>query len=458
MIARCALFALLAPVAALAQIQVFEFDGTNYAPVGALYNVGTASPGDTIQTRFRVRNTGAGAVQLTTLSLAGSGFAFSAVPSLPYTLAPYAGPTSEAEFRVTFSPTSVGSYSAFLAVNTVNIILQGTSAASASLFETDSHTPLAAGSTIDFGSVAVGSTHTQGFTLSNPGTTSITVGALSVSGAGFSGPTGLAAPVQLGPGQSASFQVTFQPQSGQHMQGTLNVDKRSFNLTGVGLAPPLPSASIAFASNLGASAQQNSLTISLASAAPFSTTGTLTLAFQPASGLPDDPAVAFLSGPPRIATVTITNGATAATFNGQSSIQFQTGTTAGTILFTLTLANSTAQQSLVITPTPVILDGATSVRRFGAVDVSLTGFDNTYSTSQLSFIFYNLKGAPLSGAIPVDATSMFHQYFSSTTVGGSFGLLATFPVTGDTSQIGFVDIQIINSSGTTTAQHIAVGN
>lgn len=459
MISRCALVALLAPLAALAQIQVFQYDGTNYTPVSGLFNVGTASPGDTIETRFRVRNTGTAATQLTKIALAGEGFAISSAPSLPYTLAPYVGPTSEAEFRVTFSPTSTSTYSAFLAVNTVNIVLQGTSAAGASLTEAGSSAPLTAGSTIDFGSVDVGASHSIAFTLSNPGSTSLAVGTLAVAGTGFSGPIGLTAPVQLAAGQTASFQVTFQPQSGQAAQGTLTVAQRSFKLTGQGLAQPLPTASIVLGSTLGASDDQNNVSISLSAASPVSGTGTLTLAFQPATGLPDDPAIAFLSGPPRVATVTIAAGDTMAKFNGQSSMQFQTGTTAGTIVFTLTLPNSTQQTSLVVTPSPVIVDAATSVRRFGAVDVSLTGFDNTYSTSQLAFTFYNLSGAVMSSAIPVNATSIFHQYFfTSNTTGGAFGLLATFPVTGDTSQIGAVDVQITNSAGITTAQKIPIGN
>lgn len=458
MIARCALFALLVPLAATAQIQVFEFDGTNYTAVSGLFNIGTVSPGDTIETRFRVRNTGAAATLLTNIDVNGEGFAISAKPSLPYTLAPYVGPTSEAEFRVTFNPSGIGSYPAFLAVNTLNMFLQGISVAGASVALAGSKTPLIAGSTIDFGSVSVGSSQTQGFTLSNPSSTSISVSILSISGTGFSGPIGLKAPIQLVPGQSASFQVTFQPQSGQQMQGMLTVDQRSFKLTGVGLSQPLPTASIVFASTLGASAQQNSLTISLASASPVGGTGTLTLAFQPAAGLPDDPAIGFLSGPPRIATVTIAAGDTVGKFDGQSNIQFQTGTTAGTIVFTLNLQGSTQQASLEITPSPVILDVATSVRRFGEVDVSLAGFDNTYSASQLAFTFYNLKGAVMSSPISVDVTPAFHQYFATTTVGGEFAMLATFPVQGDTTQIGAVDVQITNSAGVTTANHISIGN
>jgi centrosomal CEP192-like protein len=458
MIARFVLLASLAPVAALAQLQVFQFDGTKETPVGGLVNVGTVEPGDTVETRFRVRNIGSGPATLTTIGLAGDGFAISSAPSLPYILAPYAGPTSEAEFRVTFTPQITGSYSAFLAVNSIDVILQGTSVAGATVMLAGSKTPLIAGGVVDFGSVNVGNSHTQGFVLFNAGSANITVKTLAVSGTGFSSPIGLTAPVQLAPGQTVPFQVAFTPQTGQAAQGTLTVDTRTFQLTGQGLDAALPPVSIDFASTLGASAQQNSLSISLQSVSPIHADATLTLAFQPANGLPDDPAISFLSGPLRKASVSIERGDKTATIDGQSSIAFQTGTTAGTIVFTLDFSNSTQQESLNISPSPVIFDSVSSVHRYGDVDVSLTGFDNTYTASELTFTFYNTKGAILSGAIPVDATSSFHQYFSSTTAGGAFSLLATFPVTGDTSQIAAVDVQITNSAGATTAQHVLIGN
>jgi hypothetical protein len=346
-------------------------------------------------------------------------------------------------------------------VNSINIELQGTSVASAALTLSGSQTPLTAGATIGFGSTAVGASQTQGFVLSNSASTSITVGSVAVSGSGFSGPIGLTAPVQIGPGQSAPFQIKFTPQSGTAYQGTLTVDGRTFNLTGQGLNPPLPTASIVFASSIAASAQQNSITIPLASASQVSGNGTLTMAFQPSvTGVTDDVAIQFLSGPLRTATVSIAIGATSATIGGQSSMEFQTGTTAGTITFALTLENNAPQQTtLTIPPTPINLDTATAVLEFGAINVAFSGFDNTYSASQLAFTFYDLTGKALpQGTINVDAGSTFQQYFSTTQAGGSFALLANFLVTGDTTQIGFVTAQIANSLGTTTAQQIPIGN
>jgi len=114
---------------------------------------------------------------------------------------------------------------------------------------------------------------------------------------------------------------------------------------------------------------------------------------------------------------------------------------------------------LVIPPSTIVLDGFTAVRRYGALDVALSGFDNTYSASQLAFTFYDLKGGPLpQGSINVDVATTFQQYFATTQVGGMFALLATFPVTGDVTQIGFVSAQITNSTGSTNAQQIPFGN
>ena len=273
MILRALLFACLLPLAAMAQLQVFQFDGTNDTPVGALVNVGTASPGDTLETRFHVRNIGAGSATLSSLALSGDGFTIVSAPSLPYILAPYVGLTSEAEFDVSFTPTTTGSFSAFLAVNTISIVLQGNSVADAALTLSGSQTALIAGATIGFGSVDVGASGTQGFVLSNSAATSVTVASVVVSGSGFSGPIGLNTPVSIGSGQSVPFQIKFTPQSGTLYQGTLTVDGRTFTLTGQGLNPPLPGASIVFASTVGASAQQNSITIPLASASQVSGTG-----------------------------------------------------------------------------------------------------------------------------------------------------------------------------------------
>ena len=428
--------------------------GPANTPVGTLVDMGSATPGDSVETKFRVRNFGTAIVSITALKIADltTPFNISAAPSLPILIA--AG--SFADFRVSFNPPATGTFNGLLVVNGVSAAIQGAGVPSAALTLAGGTVPLAAGSTIDFGSAQRGSSKPLALLLSNPGKTSITVPVVSVTGTGFRGPIGVTAPITLAAGQSVSFQIAFEPQSSQPLKGTLLVDQRSFVLTGLGLDPPLPSASIVFGSQTALSSQQNTISIPLVSASAVSGSGTLTMEFHSSvPGVSDDAAIRFITGAKRNATVNISAGDTIGKFGTQSSIAFQTGTTAGTIVFTLTLPNSTQQAGLIVTPAAISFDSATGVRRVNDLDVSLTGFDNTYSASQLAFTFYDKKGATMQpGVIRVDASSDFHLYFASTQVGGAFALLASFPVSGDATQVGSVDVQLANSIGVTKAQRI----
>ena len=466
MILRTLLIASLLPLSAQAQLQLFEFDGTTDTAVGPIFEVGPTAPGDTVKIRFGLRNSGQGPVTVQQPLFVGlhEAFAITYVAPFPYILAPYVG-QAEPEFDVNFNPTVIGSsFSATLAVNGIEMtLIEGVAVSSVSviLALAGTQTILTAGSVVDFGSVPVRQSPTRDFLLSNSSGASITVQSVKVAGTGFSSPIGLTTPVNLNPGQSVPFQIVFTPQMGTQYRGALTVDGRTFTLIGQGLEPPLPSASMVFTYPLGASAQQNSIAIPLVSASAVTGNGKLTMAFQPSiAGVTDDAFIQFSSGPLRTVFVTVAIGATSAIIGGQSSMLFQTGTTAGTITFTLTLENNKSQQAkLVIPPSPVIIETVTAIRLFGSLNVAFSGFDNTYSASQLAFTFYDLTGKALpQGVIDVDATSAFQQYFSATQAGGAFQMLATFPVTGNTAEIGFVTAGITNSAGVTTAQQIPIGN
>jgi centrosomal CEP192-like protein len=449
---RLLMLILVFPLASLAQLQLYLFDGTNETPIGVSYDIGTAAPGDTIETRFRVRNLSTSAITIAQISVPGPQFRIDAAPSLPYILAPGA----PADFRTGFSTAKSGAYSAVLAVNNLTVSLSATVAPAPALYLARSSTPLPGGATIDFGSTLRGTSQSQGFVLKNNGATSLKVGSISVAGTAFRGPIGLTAPVQLAPGASIPFQVAFEPPAGQPQQGTLTIDQRTFHLTGLGLDPPLPAASITFDSRTPLSAQQLHVSVALASASEVSGTGTLTLEFHPSvSGVSDDPAIQFLSGPPRIASLTIAPGDTSASFYGQADLAFQTGTTAGDITFILTLPNGTHQASLTVTPAAIDISSATAVRRVGDLDVSIVGLDNTYSASALAFTFFDTTGKMIQpGTILADETSAFHTYFTGGQNGGAFALRATFPVTGDVSQVAAVKVQMTNSAGTIETQQI----
>ena len=449
MIARLLPLAVLLCSPAFAQLQLLQFDGTTETPVTQIYQLANAAPGDNIETRFRVRNFGAASININNLSVAGTGFKISSQPSLPYILAPGAF----VEFRILFSPAATGSYSANLLVNTISVTLRGSAIATAVLL--NGPTALPAGSTINFGTTEPGTTLTQILTLSNPSPGSVTVPSVVVTGAGFSGPIGITTPLVLAPGQSVPFTVTFQPSTAQPSTGTLQIDQRSFLLTGTGVNPPLPKATIQLTQS-GISSRQAKVSIQLASASRLAGSGTLTMDFQAnIAGVTDDPAIQFLSGPKRVATISIAAGESVAKFGNQTELAFQTGTTSGTITFTLKLPNDTQQTTFAIAPAPIGFDTVSGTRRVNDLDVNLIGFDNTHSASQLAFTFYDRAGKILlPGVLRVDVTPDFRRYFDAATTGGSFLLRATFPVTGDATQVGGVDVEMTNSAGVAKAQRI----
>ncbi len=197
--------------------------------------------------------------------------------------------------------------------------------------------------------------------------------------------------------------------------------------------------------------------VQLASASKVAGGGTLTMEFDPLPGLPNDAAVGFLSGPAMNTSFTIAAGDSIGKFNSQPNIAFQTGTTAGNIVFTLTLAGATSQAKVTITPATVNISTASSIRRIDAVDVNIAGFDNTHSVSQIGFTFYDAKGNTIQpGLIEADATAQFKNYFAANQAGGMFTVLATFPILGDDSTIASVAVQVTNSAGVTSAQRITL--
>ena len=457
MIRRLALLAALLPLSGFAQLALYSWDGTTETPIaGAFYNVGSAAPGDTLEARFHVRNTGTAAATLDNLTVAGAGFSLDSVPSLPYTIPP----GGFAAFRVAFQPDIAAGYSAVLQVETISVTLTATSTPALNVLW--NHATLNAGGTIDFGRVQYGNQTAQTVTLSNPTASTLTVSAIAVNGAGFSLSPGLAIPVTLTPGQSISFTIVFNPSSAQAANGTLTIGTRSFALTGVGVQPAFPAITIAFDKQNPTSSTQVNLSLTLASAAPLAASGNLTMQFEPSvGGIADDPAIQFLANSSRTVSWKFNQGDTTATFNTNpagTSVGFQTGTTAGTITFTMDLPDGTEQTStLTIAPAPVTLDLQSSILRTSDIDVSLTGWDNTHSASKLTFTFYDSQGNTIKpGAIPVDVAQTFQTYFSTTKTGGAFALLATFPVTGTATQVSAVDVTITNSAGTTDTQHIAI--
>jgi hypothetical protein len=291
--------------------------------------------------------------------------------------------------------------------------------------------------------------------VKNPATSfvAITVSPLTVSGNGFALSGAPSMPATIQPGGSITFQIAFSASISGRYAGMLTIGSRSFSLAGLGVTSPLPSFTFQLDKPL-TSQQQANLTIQFAAASAVSAVGTLSMKFVPSvANVSDDPAVVFAVTKGRDLQVNVAPGAQTATYEDESAITFQTGTTAGTITFTLTFPNTAPfTKSYSISAGQVQIVSAKAVRQSPNLVVTVNGFDNTYSTGQMSFIFYDTSGKVLTpNGIAVDARSEFHQYFfTNNQAGGAFAVQASFPVTGDVTQVGSVAVTMKNSAGNTS--------
>jgi hypothetical protein len=183
-----------------------------------------------------LRNPGTATLNVTQASLAGTGFTSS---GLVLPLSVPAGGSSA--FTIGFAPASAGTLSGSMTLisNTPNsplvVPLSGTGVATILQL---SASPTA----LSFGSLTTGTSATQSVTISNTGNSSVSISQVSATGTGFS-TSGIALPLSLAAGQSASFTVTFAPASAGNLPGSVTVVSNATNsplvvaLSGTGAAP-----------------------------------------------------------------------------------------------------------------------------------------------------------------------------------------------------------------------------
>jgi hypothetical protein len=434
---------------------LYSWDGAVETPVGAVVDLGRVAAGDSKDAVFRARNPGTAAVTITTITANGVGFSIPNPPSLPIPVAP----RNFLQFTVRFTASSGLSYSANLQVNGISTILLAMSVPAPSV-------AVVAGCSgkdpIDFGRVPRGESTTCTFTLSNPNTQTITVATLAVSGTAFAGPFGVSAPLTLRPGEVLTFTMNFSPTDAVVFTGALTVETKMLRLRGAGFDPPLPKPTLAIDAPAIASAQQRTLTMTLAAPAPSAASGLVTLTFTPtAQGVADDPAILFVATGTRKAPFTVNRGDTVATLGGKTSAVFQTGTTAGTISFTVDAGSigisGDPTTKVSIAASPVAIDNATAVRRTNDLDVLLIGYDNTYTAGVMTFTFFDTAGRAIEpGAIRTDFTSDFRAFFAKTPAGSAFTARVTFPVTGDASKVAEVEVELTNAAGSSHTQRVAL--
>lgn len=176
-----------------------------------------------------VSNATASNVTLTALQTVGSNFSVQG-PAFPLVLTP----KQSIALSVTFAPQAAGvtSGSVFILGPRLNIPLTGTGTATGQLNSTPT--------SLSFGNVNVGSTTTQGVTLSAVGG-SVTISSATSSNSQFA-LSGASLPLTIGAGQSMSLNVAFSPTQSGQASGTLTFASNASNsqtvdsLTGTGVA------------------------------------------------------------------------------------------------------------------------------------------------------------------------------------------------------------------------------
>jgi hypothetical protein len=425
------LFLIAAP--AFAQFDLTLADGT---PVPPVYDLGQTDPGQTLSARFRLRNHSSTAATLTSLSLAGAGFTLTA-PTVPVGI-PAQGAI---DLTVNFLAADTGAYSAALHADGIGVLLTATVVPSLT-YRLDNAGTLVPLVSIDFGSVLRGGTAQRRITLRNETSVILIVPPISVQGDSFALSGAPPSGQSLQPQQGSEFTIVFTSRATGPAQGTLVIGARTFPLSATGADPPLPEPSIAIQLQSAASAQQGMLVVRFDSPAQTAGNGAATLDF---SGAPDT-AIAFAAGG-RSAAFTVAPGDT------QASLAFQTGTTSGTLTFTVKLGEARVQQSVTIAAAAAGVTASQGIRSGGALEIRVTGYDNTRTAGAIAFTFYDPAGKTLA-SVRADNTADFARFFASSDLGGVFQLRAVFPVSGDASGVAACDVALTNSAGT-TVQRVA---
>jgi hypothetical protein len=196
-------------------------------------NLGNVNAGSHASQNIVLSNTGNAPVNISSIKVAGNGFSEGGI-----TPPAVINPSLSATLVVTFTPPTAG-----IAAGTVTIT---SDASSAPLVISLSGTGVQPGLSVsptsfNFGSVVDGQTKTQNFTITNTGTSALTLSQIGVSGAGYS-VTGLATPSSLAAGQSTTFSVEFAPSTAGNLTGGVSITSNAPNspagivLSGTGVA------------------------------------------------------------------------------------------------------------------------------------------------------------------------------------------------------------------------------
>ncbi len=183
-------------------------------------------------------NTGKTDLTIRAVAISGKGFSASGIAT-PMIL----GAGQSADFTTSFKPAAAGAASGEISIES-NVVIMAVSLSGAGVASAPQLSPSA--STVNFGSVTVGTPSTQPLVLKNTGNADLELGSVSASGTGFtvSGGSG----VNLAPNQSITIGITFDPRTSGSVAGGLTFSTNAINsanvkLSGSGVAAASSSSS-----------------------------------------------------------------------------------------------------------------------------------------------------------------------------------------------------------------------
>jgi hypothetical protein len=461
----------------------FQFtEGTQTLPVKQnQVSLPNTQVGTTATVSVVATNNGNVAATVNTISASGSGFQVVSAPPVPLTILPGASIT----LTLTFTPPQAGVFTAGLVVgsSTVTITAEGLGPSYQYSYTTGSTTsPVSANGNIFFATAQLGQSSSTTFTISNTGTAPGVISGIFIGEANspFTITNLPETPLTLAVNQSVSFGITFTPTSVAAVSGTLHLDGTVFILNGAGGTPPaFPSYSFTAPTGALGPLQQPQIDLNIASPYPLAVNGTLTMTVIP-DGFSADPSIQFSTGGKTV-TFTIPANTTSAIFpTGGSSIELQTGSTAGTIVLTptftttsnvpLTPAASQNLQLVVPESAPVLIGAEVTSQSAAGLTLAISGVSNSQTLTQLSFSFTTAAGYNVTGAnVNVPVSSVASAWFESSaaqTFGGQFVATVPFTFTGPgssststanlTSAVTGVTITATNPQGTSTSLMVSL--
>jgi HYDIN/CFA65/VesB family protein len=429
---------------------------------------------------MRIRNVGNSDATISALASSHASFTLDNVPFLPFTL-PAGASTS---FNINFAPTLAGTLSASLKIGDVTFSLSGVGLGATLTYTSvvgSASSALATNGTVIFTLTRVGFSSSAQIQITNTGNATAFINSVSVAGPanGVFALTNLPAlPIKVDSGAVVSFNLAFAPVALGQAAGTLRIDSQTFNLSGVGDAPPsLPGVSFSGISSAVDAAQQIGVGITLDNPYPVQLDGKLTLSFSSAAEVfGDDPAIAFASGGRTVNFTVPANSRNAVFGLSDSQIRFQTGTVAGNITLTATFATSAGGINLTTANAPATnisvrssAPRVTSVQLVGRTastfTIVITGYSPSRSLTAMDFTFTpyvdptnkDLKLDTTTFNLPVSGPfSVWYLSSASQPFGSLFTATITFNVHGNIDAISSLSTTMTNSAGISNSRSVTL--